>query len=291
MRLINKIGKKYIIIFCICLLIMTLLAINENGFYSVARHYLSDAAFRHDMNIHALTKFPNIFGVLLHNLGAGIINFDAILITATIPFQIIIPFFSIVGGIFFYKQYNHILKFSLVKAVRFKKEIYKIVFMNAVKLALSVFLAYLCFYTILYFVITSPTQPFHNSSEGRDFLADLLPKGFYYAHSYRYFLLDGFVRFFYMPFIYTVLVQASVLVISSFRGVFLVDIVYYYGLAAIGYATALIAPRLAIYINPTVLMASGDYAHINSLVLLLVNSIPLFISIAIIEWRSRHVEI
>ena len=68
-------------------------------------------------------------------------------------------------------------------------------------------------------------------------------------------------------------------------------ILYYYGLSALGFALAMVLPQLAIYINPSVIMASGSYDQFNSIVLIFINMLPLLIGLGIIHWRTKNVEI
>lgn len=80
------------------------------------------------------------------------------------------------------------------------------------------------------------------------------------------------------------------LVNASLKYVIGAPIIYYYGLSAIGYALCFFAPTIAIYLNPTVLMANGTH-YFNTVLLLLVNFVPLYVAIGIVLYKNKYVEI
>ena len=293
---IFKENKKYLLIFLFCFLLMVLMTLREINFFEVITNYIFKPEYRNSWWL--TTDKPEIansvshgfFGFIQYIFKSSFFVFDSSLIAATSLFQIIIPLISVFGGITFFRNYNSIYKFSLNKNKKFRTTVYGKIMKNAFKLAISVFLAYLLIFFFLHSNINILTNA-TSEAESREFLLDLLSDDFYISNIKQYFLLEGFIRFFYIPLIYTMLVQAAVLIFTNFRDVFLVNIVYYYGLSTVGYALDLFIPSIAFYFNPSVIMASGSYADINSIALLGINSIPLLLSIVMIEWRCRYVEI
>ena len=283
-----KNNKKYLFIFIACLLIMVVAIIPQYNLAHIVGKYLFNPGHYFKNTDHFVPKdHHNIFEIISGIFRSTPAVFDYILVFSTVDFQFLLPFLPVLGCISFYSHYNRIMKFTLIKKRSFKRELYKTILRNALKLSIAVFLAYLCIYLIVISISWMPT----NSNEPTAFLTDLLSNSFYFKHTYVYFLLEGFIRFFYMPFVYAMLVQAAVLVFASFRDVFLTSVVYFFGLSTIAYGIYYLSPIVAIHINPAVIMASGDYADINSIVMILINSIPLFIAIGIIEWRGKHVEV
>lgn len=70
-------------------------------------------------------------------------------------------------------------------------------------------------------------------------------------------------------------------------------LIYYYGMSMLGNAIYLVAKNssVAIYINPTVIMASGDYTNINTILIIICAMIPLYISFAVIKIRCHDAEL
>ncbi len=280
-----KNNKRFFILFIVCLVAIILFTLQGTHFYTMVGDYYSGNKYQRFIGWEVSSPIQLYLEVLDRTY-----YFDSLLTIGTNPLQTLIPIFSIVGCISFYKRYHRILKFSFVKIVHFKRELYRIIIIDSLKLALALFFAYLCFYMICDHLMFFNTNPVHSVlGEGRSFLADLLPQDFYFRHTYLYFLFDELVWFFYIPFIYAMLVQASALIIPKPRYFLAIVILCCYVLFIISNLIIVFAPRYIIYINP--LLRSIKNVHMNSKVLLLINSIPLFLSIAIIEWRGRHVEI
>lgn len=128
------------------------------------------------------------------------------------------------------------------------------------------------------------------AADGRSLFSDLIGNGLYQKATFLYFSLEGFVRFFFVPFIYTCFGEAVVLLGVPLKYVAGAPLAYYYGLAVLGYSIALELPKLHIYLNSTVLMSNGDY-EFNTILLLLTNAVPLFIATGIIIWKTKHIEI
>lgn len=291
-----KKNQMFIWTFLLCFFIMVVCSLNEINFFQIITKYIFNSDYREnffinsDMQVVANDVPHNIFGLVQYLFRTGMFEFDYLIVTATGIFQILIPFFPIFGGIAFYRTYNSIYKCSLIKTTSYKKQIYKDLLWGACKLACALFGAYLCLFLIVN--LSGAAMPdSQNIARAREFLLDWLSIDFYFQNTKLYFLIEGFFRFFYIPFIYTMFAQAAVLLFVNVRDIFLVNIAYYFGLSAIGYALALLIPNFAFYLNPSAFMASGTYVNINSLLFIGINSIPLILAIVAIEWGCRHVEI
>lgn len=289
----------YFIIFITCFILMLINSLNDHDLIEICAKFIFDSEYRSryfiisDLPDVALNVPQNFFGFIEYNIITNHFTFDTMIIAATSIFQILIPFTTIFTGIAFYKKYNSIDRFSLVKAKSYRKEIYKKILFGSVKLASAVFLAYLCMFILFHFTITDLTTVVDEAGS-RPFLLDLLPTNFYLQHIKIYYLIEGFFRFFYIPFIYTMLIQSAVLIFSNFRDIILTNIVYYFGLSTIhSMIKTFFMTNIPIinYFNPALFMANGDLMQVNSILIIFTNSIPLFLSIICIEWRSRHVEI
>lgn len=215
------------------------------------------------------------------------ITFDFSMIFSAYFFQLIIPLFAVVSGIAFYKIYNTIFQFKAYKSrKRYRFQLLFEMFKHSSKLSLAMYIPYLIF---LLFINSVSTELV--SGAGRTLFSDLLGSEFYLTHTVLHFVLEGFILFFLMPFVYSMLAQSIVVLNLSVKEVVAAPLVYYYGFSALGFALYTIVPNVSLYLNPSVLMASGSYDYFNTIGLILVNMVPLFIAIGIVYWKAFYAEI
>lgn len=230
---------------------------------------------------------PTVFNIMKSVISNMQFTFDVSVIFGTMWFQIIIPLFATISGVAFYQIYNSNLKLKIIRKERYKQTILKEILFNSLKLGSVIFAAYLVFISCAYLIST----PGSLGSSERTLFSDLIGNGLFLNHTFLYFIMEGIVRFFMIPFAYATLSQSFALFDKSLKEVIAAPILYYYGLSAIGFAMAMVVPQLAIYINPSVIMANGSYEQFNSIVLILINMLPLLIGLGIIYWRTKNVEI
>lgn len=214
-------------------------------------------------------------------------NFDSMLILSTTWMQVIIVLFSVVGVISFYKIYHSVFSFVYPRThQRYAHLLVKQILFTAVKLALSVFVAYLLYM----FFLAVYAKGEGTAAMSRSLFQDILGSAFYVDQNYLYFILEGAVRFFLMPFVYTAFGIALVLWGLSLKYVIGIPLLYYYGLSALGTVLSRFMPAISVYFTPTAMMSNGDFLF-NTWLLLLSNTIPLWIGLGMAEWRRHHVEI
>lgn len=281
----------YGIVFLISFLIMIITILNDYGiidnilsiiFEGKINDVYVDIWFGNSTDPTRLNRFV----ALLKQIPNMLWQLDELIIFGTALFQLIIPLFAVISGVKMYKYYNTLFRMNLNKRKSFRSVFIIEVIKNSIKLSLSIFLAYLTFVFIVNIISTKG----YEISETRDFLLDIFGKALYEKRVF-YYMIEGFVRFFFVPFIYSFFIQIFVLIVQNLKTLIAIPLVYYYGLSTIGYACYSLIPRLSLYINPTVIMANGSYANINSFILLFMNSIPIFIAIVVFIWKTRYVEI
>lgn len=282
----------YPLAFLLTLLVILFGYLENINFFYIMRKVIFDRSAR--LNFFQqleIERYHSIEPTLL-NIAKYILNtysngsFDANIILSTVWFQMIIPLFSIPTCITFYLKYQTLYHSTFYKHKNYRSFLIKEIFKHAFKLSFSIFSAYLLFMI----VAKEMAHPTMLASESRTLFNDLLGSGFYQNHTILYFILEGGMRFFMMPFIYTCLGETVALLNVSLKYVIGAPLLYYYGLATVGYALAFLAPTISPYINPTAFMANGDY-ELNTLLLLTINFIPLYLSLGIVWYRSQHVEI
>lgn len=207
---------------------------------------------------------------------------------------LIIPIFGAIAGYIFYKQYNTILKVTIYKSKQFKKILLKTVFKNAFSIALSVYIAYLLFFTLLLVISNGLNSAVYNNQVATysDFLLDFLGSNFYQLHPIIYHVVDGFIKFFLYIILYSLFAQALVLVFTNKLYIIFLPIIFYYTLNIISFVLAASGFDYYYYLSPSTIVAHTDFNEINSVLLLGIAFIPLsLITSAIISYRLKYVEL
>ena len=257
--------KLYITILFSCLLIMILFTINETNIIYILKNFLSNVEYRENFALAESTikENLNVFEVIQLVFSEYKWTYDYMTIWGTNIFQVLIPCLSAITGLLFFNKMHTIYKIALYRSQEkntfkfFTKEAKK----DSRKMAFSIFLSYLTFSFICLFI----SKGARNLSISRELFLDLLGDRFYYNHTYIYYLLEGFIRFYIVPFIYSMFSCALSLMYNNKKQVFFAPIVYYFGLTLFSLALQYIIGNFAIYINPTTIMVSGSYENINTI--------------------------
>lgn len=292
MKLVIKENKKYVYVFLICIIIMIYGALSDINLTEIIKRALFEPGYIEYYFTNTDAPVPpgtahTFINLIINSIKHAPLAFDSLIVFGTRLFQLILPLFAVISGIEFHKYFNNIYKFKINVEQNYRKFIFKKITINAAKIAFSMFMAYGLYLLIIYFI----SDFSFNSKATRDFLLDIIGTEFYVEHMVLYYFFEGMIRFLFMPFIYSCLTQVSVLYFQNIKQVIATPIVYYYLLATIGYGLNMLDHPISIYINPSVIMASGTYANINSILLILFNLLPLIFSIILIYWRTRNVEI
>lgn len=292
MKFALKKKKIYFLMFFICILLMFYNVVAETGAINTFIEYLMypegipEFMQRSDLG-RFLNADANAFDIFLVVIKHSSRTFDYDIVWSTRIFQIIIPLFSIICGIDFYKKYHTIYKFSSHKNKSYPKLLVKKIMGNACLLSACLYTAYFVFLIAMFIVSNG-----HVSGQlVRELFLDWFGEKFYLGNEVIYFLVEGFLRFFIIPFVYSCFAQSCVLVFKHLKHVIAVPLLYYYGLTAVGFALLNYYPNFALYINPVIIMASGDHTGINTCFIILSNLMPLYISLGLIGWRCFYVEI
>lgn len=285
MKFMVKRNEKYLFVFLICFLIMLFGLVRTQNIVEILKRALFENGYKENFFLYqedsALKQTtPTIINIIKHVFSHAVYSFDSTIIFSTEWFQIIIPLFSIICGIDFFNYYHSLFQMEVCKSNSYKLFIFKQLCIRCIKLSGSIFLSYFLFIIVVY-NISSLAQL---GADNRTLFADLLSNQFYVNHTFLYFVLEGSVRFFLIPFVYAFFCQSFVLLKKGLKEVIAAPIAYYYGLSAIGYATMTLFSYASLYLNPSILMANGSYDSFNSILIIVMNMIPLYIAIGII-WR------
>ncbi|MGL5979211.1 MAG: hypothetical protein ACRCZJ_09485 [Erysipelotrichaceae bacterium] len=287
-----KRNYKYIALFMICLLIMLHGVLDEKNIFWILKESMFNPEYRlnffgNNETTVGMVIEPTVINIMKSVLSNVQFTFDVTVIFGTLWFQIIIPLFATISGISFYQIYHSNFKLNIIRKMNYRKSVKREILHHSFTLASVVFAAYFVFICFSYVVST----PQALGSSERSLFSDLFGNSLFLNYTFFYFILEGFVRFFLIPFAYATLAQSIALFDTSLKEVIAAPILYYYGLSAVGFALSMVVPQLAIYVNPSAIMASGSYDQFNTILLILINLLPFFIGMFLIHWKTKYVEL
>lgn len=281
----NKIFKEnrvYIITAILCLLLMLVIVIADTNIFYIVGNFITNAEYRENYGLAESTikKDYNILQVIEEVFGKYLWEFDVMMIFGLNFIQILFPCLIVIAGFKFYKKYTTIFKFAMYRYKNYKSFIIKNINKEALKISFSLFSAFLSF-----FVFSMIVSKGNCMGASRTLFVDILGKSYVTNHMYTYYLLDGVVRFFLMPYVYAFFSCCVAIIAQNIKQVIFAPIIYYLGLSSVGYASQIALGKKFLYLTPSTIMSSGAYDGFNSSILILTSSIPLFIGIFIL-WRK-----
>lgn len=291
-----KKNKIYILISISVLFIMIIGFLDHRGLFEILNRCIFEDGFKDNFFLNTEEPLglndvdPSYLNIIQHVLFYNPIQFDSNVIFSTNWFQVIIVFYGCLAGLEFHRYWISISNMEIYRRKSLMNYVFSKVVEISIKVSLSVFISFFIFITVLK-LIESPESS--NGAAGRTLFSDLIGNSLYQNHTYLYFILEGSVRFFLMPFIYSIFSCMAAMLNRSLRVIIGLPIAYYFGAALIGVALYMLFPssetllKIANYINPTVIMINGDYNNLNTILMLIIAMIPLYISIIAI-WNACH---
>lgn len=283
-----KANTFFVWISVICLFILVLWSFFTMDLYWMIGTFFTNEQYRSQAGYGNSVFWPlGIFPMIWDWLTNSYIIFESTIIFGTNLAQIFVPVLASVAGIYFYRRFHSVFDMVFYRVKKYDDFLIKEIAVYAGKMALAFFVAYLLFYAFVYNISNGSLM----DNAGRELLLDILGDSFYNNHTYLYYILDGIIRFLFMPFVYAFLSCTLAVACKSEKQVFLLSNIYYYGMTIVGFATYMSWGELSLYINPSVIMASGSYYDINTWLLLLNNSVPVLISFVLLYVRRKAVDI
>lgn len=253
-------SKIYFILFITFLFIMVLCTLYELNLFELIKQYYSNNIKEEPLCLFLKEKISE------NNYG-----FDYIIIWGTNIFQCVIPFFGIIS---IYLFHDTLKNFDLKKT-----------FTIAFKLSIVVFCAYLMYYLSIMYLFDGIT----NSNISGELFIDIFGKNFYYNNIYFYYMLEGLIRFLFVPFIYIAFGIILNQIISKKIICSYLLIIYYYGNSLLALTIKEFVGNIAIYFNPSTIAYSNIYENINTIFLLFTNLFPLFFSLFLYFFKNKKV--
>ena len=175
MKLLKKENKIYLYVSIICLLILIYGIMDAMNFNNMIANAIFDPHyiyryFAENYNLSSQGVSPTFID-FLKDLFITQYYFDELIAFGPKLFQIIIPLFSVISGIEFYKYFHSVYQMRLSKENNYRKFIFREITNNSIKLALGVFAAYFIFLVIVQ-LISDPT--INANDIARHFLLDII---------------------------------------------------------------------------------------------------------------------
>ena len=268
---------------------MILAMLNETNIFYIVKNFIFSPEYRENFTLAESDVKTNIslFVVIKQVMTNYRWQFDYLLIFGTNFFQILLPCIVSISGILFYKKFHSIYQYTIYRNANYKKYLLQEIMKESLKMASAFFMSFIIYYIMLLIISKGAMSPYME----RSLFLDILGNQFYYNYKYLYYILDGLTRFFLIPFIYSFFSCSLAIVLPTQKQVLFASNIFYYGLSMMGFALQYLFGDYAIYINPSVIMASGSYNHVNTILLFVIHLIPIVISLFIIKRKSRYVEI
>ena len=295
-KIMFKLNIKYLAIFALCI---TIIVVSMNMNYSfIARFF--ECLFSFDEQVKFLYENGDIptlngdygfFEIYAKYNDIFYYGYESMIIWSTQLFQILLPVIASICSFWIFRELDTIDVFVLSRKDGYAKYISKKVVLSSLKVAIAFFAAYL-----LLLIFVNQIADKESSLSARYILTDIFSENLYYDHIFIYFLLEGFIRFFIMPFIYSFFANALALVVTKPWQSFLYSNLYYFALTLVGGVILYLGgigsaiSNIAIYFMPSLLMGSGDYYGFSTILIILTNCIPLFLSIFLIYKKARSYE-
>ncbi|WP_159649457.1 hypothetical protein [Erysipelothrix aquatica] len=229
------------------------------------------------------------FGDAYYN---GVGEFETYILDGTRMFQIVIIAFAIVAILMFFTNQKYLRKFEYSRECNIRKFELRKLLKYATFVSAAVYLGYVL-YLVLGVAITN-IEPIHPSPLKTIFL-DYLGESFYWNHRILYYLIEGFLRFFIVPFIYSILGCALILISNKVSYSITVLVVFYFGLSVFNFVlppmgVSYMASTLYFLLSPSAVMSNSAYIA-PTIVMLLPLCLPIIISSILVLYRIFNYEV
>lgn len=289
-------NNRYHVFVTLSFVFICIFSINSN--YGVINHFFkyftNPTLQREDFLIYEFIKDIdqkyNVFQAWKMELSIFVRTVEGLFVWSTELYQILLPIIVSVSCFATFNQKETINHYIYPRKKKYRTFVFEDVLKKSIAMAFSVYIGFVIIWVINHFLYTHMIDPQH---PGRSLLSDILGKRFFIENTFLYFLLEGAIRFFFMPFIYSFFANACAYVVNKGWKAYLASNLYYFVLAIVGFVLLVIgseAGRVAIYITPSVIMSSGDY-EFSTYIILLTNSLPLLIGSFILYRHTQNIEL
>ncbi|MFC6464384.1 hypothetical protein ACFP65_05085 [Marinilactibacillus sp. GCM10026970] len=259
-------------------IVMIISVLSDNFIFTF--QYITNEAYRDSL----INSYNGSLDFFIKSISETEWTFDYSIVFGTFLFQFLIPFIGAFTAIDFLKRHKTVNMFIYNRKGIYKPILWKEAIITSLIYSMAFLISFMIFWLSCILLIGS------NFDEGitRPLFADWFGESFYSDHVYTYTFIEGFIKFFYMPFVYNIFgIGLSLLGEKNSKYYTAGPLLYYFGLTVVGSTAISLNLEIGYYLNPTVLMSLGDFYTINSFLILLINSLPLILGLIFI-WRETR---
>lgn len=205
-------------------------------------------------------RYTETFGDLLRYVGF-FYHFDYLMIFGFFFFQILIIFIAPIGGALFCRRLKTIMNMEASRYPSKKKLITTKMLEYSAYVSLGTYIGFLIVFIAACFLC--PVADDINGVQYRTLFCDWFGNDFYMNFRHAYWLLEGTVKYLFIPFVYSLFSCSLSFAVSKTYLVYFLPIVYWFGGTILGYFVHQIDPNIFQYYSPSFIMAcSGEVVTI-----------------------------
>lgn len=217
----------------------------------------------------------------------AIYGFDYHMAHGTMIADYLVPIIAIFAGLNLHKRLRSTFALSAFRKGNYRQALITDVLKESCRTSLAVFIPYLIYLLFVYVFTMDGTAEL---GAYKYFLSDLLGERFFYDHVQLYYLIEGTIRFFFVPFAYSCMGQAVAICLQSRKYIILEPIILYFDLTALmGVQNTVNA--VTVYFNPIMIMTNQVIRGYNSILLMMFTFGVLVLSGLAIWKKSGKVEL
>lgn len=224
--------------------------------------------------------FPDLKTMVLY-----LYSYDIYMIFGSINMQLIIPIIATLATYNLFVEKQGLLFHKCYRENNYKKTILKTIFCYALIISCAIFLAFL-----LYYIIGFVFPINYDLNLQREVFKDIFGSDFFNNYRYLYYFLEGILKYFIIPFIYSLFGLIVALLANKKYMSIVIPSAYYLVFTVIFQALPF---ETSIYFAPNIIMGAGSMVDPSTIKLFLSLIPPLTIIIILLSFylsRSQKIE-
>lgn len=282
--------KRYFILCGVCVIISLFFLIYQGTtYFMVLSKYFSGKeqylqAYREACVAYggSCEEVNGLVSLTIHYFDSVKGNFAYFIDHGTMAYGYLVPLLCLFSGLNFRTYLDTIFSLNAYRKKDYVRFTLSEMNKECLRCALSIYLSYL----ILWLFVGIVINPTNSGELTKYFLSDVFGKNLYIDHQRWYYLVEGTVRFFFVPYVYAFLGTTIAYTFKRKVDIVILPLVFYYGVSFV--AQFLITWNMAfIYVDPIVIMVNGAISGYSSLLLMLFTIVIYVICIIVVTLKSK----
>lgn len=282
--------KRYFILCGVCVIISLFFLIYQGTtYFMVLSKYFSGKeqylqAYREACVAYggSCEEVNGLVSLTIHYFDSVKGNFAYFIDHGTMAYGYLVPLLCLFSGLNFRTYLNTIFSLNAYRKKDYVRFTLSEMNKECLRCALSIYLSYL----ILWLFVGIVINPADSGELTKYFLSDVFGKNLYIDHQRWYYLMEGTIRFFFVPYVYAFLGTTIAYTFKRKVDIVILPLVFYYGVSFV--AQFLITWNMAfIYVDPIAIMVNGAISGCSSLLLMLFTIVIYVICIIVVTLKSK----